>query len=63
MAGIFKKESLFRDEVGFIFKNQGFKAFFGNQLLIISSFLHDGKRQQGASFEYGGIFGKNVNLH
>ena len=37
-----------------------FGHFLGNRSLKISNFLHDGRGQLGASFEYGAIFGKNL---
>ena len=43
-------------------KIQVFGHFLGNGSLKISNFLHDGRGQQGASFECGVIFGKNLNL-
>ena len=39
-----------------------FGHFLGNQSLKVSYFLHDGRRQYRTSFEYGAIFGKNLNL-
>ena len=36
--------------------------FLGNWSLKVSNFLYDGRRQYGASFEYGAIFKKNLNL-
>ena len=38
-----------------------FGYFLGNRSLKVSNFLHDGRGQYGASFEYGAIFGKNLN--
>ena len=38
-----------------------FGYFLGNQSLKMSNFLHDGRGQQGTSFECGAIFGKNLN--
>ena len=38
-----------------------FGHFLGNQSLKISNFLHDGRWQEGASFECGAIFEKNLN--
>ena len=35
--------------------------FHRNRSLKVSNFLHDVRRQQGTSSEYGGIFGKNLN--
>ena len=42
-------------------KIQVFGHFLGNQSLKVSNFLHDGRGQEGASFECGAIFGKNLN--
>ena len=36
--------------------------FLWNQSLKVSNFVHDGGEQMGASFEWGAIFGKNLNL-
>ena len=38
-----------------------FRHFLQNRLLKVSNFLHDGRRQYGASFDYGAIVGKNLN--
>ena len=38
-----------------------FGHFLGNWTLTNFNFLHDGRGQQGASFECGAIFGKNLN--
>ena len=43
-------------------KFQVFGHFLGNRSLKVSSFLHDSREQQGASFECGAIFGKNLKL-
>ena len=42
-------------------KIQVFGHFLGNRSLKVSKFLHNGRGQQGASFECGAIFGKNLN--
>ena len=39
-----------------------FRHFLKNWPLKVSNFLHDGRRQEGTAFEYGAIFGKNLNL-
>ena len=36
--------------------------FLGNCSLKVSNYLHDGRRQYGASFEYGAIYGENPNM-
>ena len=38
-----------------------FGHFLRNRSLKVSDFLHDGRGQQGASFECGAIFGKNLD--
>ena len=39
----------------------GFGHFLQNWPLKVSNFLHDGRKQWGALYEYGVIFGKNLN--
>ena len=36
-------------------------GIFSQRALKVSDFLHDARRQKGASFEYGDIFGENLN--
>ena len=38
-----------------------FADFLQKLSLKITNFLHDGRRQSSASFEYGAIFGENLN--
>ena len=38
-----------------------FSTFFGNCLLKLFNFLHDSRRQQGGSLEYGAVFEKKLN--
>ena len=38
-----------------------FGHFLGSQSLKYSNFLYDGRGKEGASFECGAIFGKNLN--
>ena len=38
-----------------------FGHFFWNRSLRVSNLLHYGRMQNGASFEYGATFGKNLN--
>ena len=42
-------------------KNWNFGLFIENGSVKVSNFLHDGRRQWGASLEYGAIFGENLN--
>ena len=43
-------------------KIRGFGHYLQNWPLKVSNFLHDSRWQDGASFECGVIFGKNLNL-
>ena len=43
-------------------KIRRFRHFLGNRSFKVFDLLHDGRRQKGASFECGVIFGKNINL-
>ena len=42
-------------------KIEVFEYFLQKRSLKVSNILHDGRRQQGASFKCGAIFGKNLN--